>query len=287
MLRNGLTLGICFLICALLYGCGGQPAANSANSQQTDDASYAQQFTDANAALFEGTQLLDRGETDRAIALLHRAVELNPDLGEGWFKLGIAYALVETRDAAIVNEEVTPTPVPGESRPKARKTNSEIAFEKAVEAYKKQVDANPEDHAAFYNLGRAYNKLNDDNDAEKAFRQAVKLNAEDTEYQTDLGAILVKLADYREAIGPLKKAIELDPENSRAIDLLDEAEAGRRRVDYTQPKKGDKGNTNSNANTDANTVAPPENNTAPVASPKPPAPKPSVETNPSPRKTSN
>jgi tetratricopeptide (TPR) repeat protein len=241
-----------------LVGCSGSATHDNTNASDQSVPYTAAEFSDANVALAEGTKLLDSGDTDRAIIVLNRAVELNPDLAEAYFKLGIAYALVETRDAAVVGEQITPTPLPGEKRPKTIKTNSEKAFEKAVAAYKKLIDANPDDHVAYFNLGRAYNKLNEDEDAAKAYKQAVKLKPEDTEYQTDLGAILIKLAQYREAIAPLKKAIELDPENSRAIDLLDDAEAGRKRIDFVQEKKDENrvSNSNSNANSNTNTSVP-------------------------------
>lgn len=263
---------------AFLGACSSAVSDGSTAGQETP-ALPASEFTDANAALAEGTKLLDTGDTDKAIEMLGRAVELNADLAEAYFKLGIAYALIETRDAAVVDEQVTPTPLPGEKKPKVAKTNSEKAFEKAVAAYKKQIDANESDDLAYFNLGRAYNKLNEDEEAEKAFKQAVKLKPEDTEYQTDLGAILVKLAQYREAISPLKKALELDPENSRAINLLEDAEAGRKRVDFVTDKKDSKANSNTNSNSNSNTGEQPPADTKPAnvkppSSPKPPANKP-------------
>lgn len=231
-----------------LGGCSGEPSANSSGSdanQITDvNAISASQFNDANTALAEGSNLLERGETEKAIEILNQAVTLNPDLAEAYFKLGIAYSLIEARDKSIeiTESEVSPTPEPAAKKGKEKevKTESEKAFEKAVEAYKKMIDANDQDHVAYYNLGRSYNKLNEDQDAAKALRQAVKLNPEDTEYQTELGAILVKLAQYQEAIPPLKKALELDPANVRATDLLDDAEAGRRRIDFVTIKKEEK-----------------------------------------------
>ena len=269
------SVGLFLLLSLFLAGCSSAPPTNSdANSTP---ALAASEFTDANAALAEGTKLLDTGDTDRAIEVLNRAVELNPDLADAYFQLGIAYALIETRDAAVVEEQVeTPTPVPGEKKQRVATTNSEKAFEKAVAAYQKQIDANGEDHLAYFNLGRAYNKLNEDEDAAKALKQAVKLNPEDTEYQTELGSILVKLAQYREAISPLKKALELDPENSRAMNLLDDAEAGRKRIDFVPVNKDSNRNTNSNGNgsTSNTSTAPPTstNTSRPSDSKSPSAP---------------
>jgi superkiller protein 3 len=267
-----------FLVLVSLFfaGCSSAPSGNTAANANV--AASAADLTDANTALAEGTRLLDTGDTEGAIAFLNRAVELNPDLADAYFQLGIAYALIETRDAAVIEEQITPTPSPGEKTPRVATTNSEKAFEKAVDAYKKRVDANGEDHLAYFNLGRSYNKLNEDEDAARALRQAVKLNPEDTEYQTELGSILVKLAQYREALSPLRKAIELDPENSRASDLLEDAEAGRRRIDFVPVNKDANKNTNTNANTatESNTAtAPPANTNSSKPPPtRTPAPQP-------------
>jgi cytochrome c-type biogenesis protein CcmH/NrfG len=207
-------------------------------------------FTDANEALAEGKRLLDENQTEAAIDALHQAVKLNPDLAEAWFQLGIGYSLAELQMAQSGNVEEQPANVKERVKP-----NSEKAFEKAVEAYKKWIEANPKDDAAHYNLGRTYSKLMKDDEAEDAFREAVKLKPDDSDYQMELGAILIKLAKYREAIDPLKKAVELDPTNERAQELLEDAEAGRQRLDYVPPKNANSSNSqssNSNSTSNAN-----------------------------------
>ncbi len=228
-----------FIIALLFqFGCGGSGSnANNAANSAPPDLVIAD-ITDANVALTEGNRLFDANRTEDAIAAFQKAVELNPDLGEAYFKMGIAYSLIEKRDAGIV--EATPTLLPGEEPAEEKKRNSVIAFEKAVDAYKKEIDANDNNDVAYFNLGRSYNKLNKDNEAASALRQAVKLKPEDVEYQTELGAILIKLAKYNEAVPVLRKAVDLDPEYSEAVDLLEQAEAGQKRINFTmrtpQPK---------------------------------------------------
>lgn len=243
----------------LLSACSGDTPSLEAGQSAEQVTSAPQQYEDANVALADGSRFLDEGDTDRAIDALTQAVKLNPDLAEAWFKLGIAYALVEKREETMEMANV------GQDEPANKssrvKTNSEKAFEKAVAAYKKIIDANDEDDVAHFNLGRAYNKLNEDEDAAKALKQAVKLKPDDTEYQTELGAILIKLAQYHEAIAPLKKALELDPENIRAQELLEDAEAGRKRVNYTSTPKDEKKPSNSSSN--SNTAAPSDQKTPP------------------------
>ena len=196
-------------------------------------------FTDAETALAEGNKYLEEIETEKAIDALKQAVKLNPDLAEAHFQLGIAYSLreKELENAQVVEEEPTPTPGKKGKKDEPVLSNSDKSFENAAKAYEKILKKNTKDDAAYFNLGRSYNKLNKDNEAEKALRQAVKLNPEDSEYQTELGAILIKLAQYEDAVRVLKKAVELDENNSYAVDLLEKAEAGKKRIDFANKDK--------------------------------------------------
>jgi tetratricopeptide (TPR) repeat protein len=282
-----------FIIIATLTICGSgcsqdpapnaeQPAVETSTPELTIES-----VTDPNIALAEGKRLLDENQTTRAIQFLEHAVNLNPELAEAHFHLGIAYALQEMQNeqegVAIENENTNSN---DKTPPKTR---SERAFEKAVEAYEKWVDANPKDDVAYYNLGRTYSKLMKDEEAEKAFKQAVKIKPDDTEYQTELGAILVKLAKYHEAIEPLKKAVELDAENVRAEELLEDAEAGRRRLDFVSPKpdanrpaSNRSANANSESGSNSNSGTPArtsDTNTRPRPSPTGPVRKPSPSAN--------
>ncbi|MEQ1765427.1 MAG: tetratricopeptide repeat protein, partial [Pyrinomonadaceae bacterium] len=103
---NRSAASIVLLSSLFLAGCSSAPSDNSNVATATPPLSAAE-FSDANAALAEGIKLLDIGDTDRAIEILNRAVELNSDLADAYFQLGIAYALIETRDAAVIEEQVT------------------------------------------------------------------------------------------------------------------------------------------------------------------------------------
>jgi tetratricopeptide (TPR) repeat protein len=265
-----------FVLALAIHGCSGT-ATDIANVDESS-AGSAEVYTDAKLALEEGSRLLDNDEIDKAIEVLNQAVALDPGLADAYFKLGIAYALVETRDADVIEDAGTPIPGTEDTRSDAEKKNSEIAFQRAVDAYKKYIDANKDDDAAYFNLGRAYNKLNKDEEAARALRQAVKLKPDNSEYQTLLGELLIKLAQYREAITALRKALEIDPESVKAEELLEEAEAGRRRVDFTLPKTPTPKPDGEAEASDANTAPP-----ADKEKPKPPAnaePKPSLKPQP-------
>lgn len=256
----------------LLAGSGC--SKSTVNSNEVTNANVAADppfahITDANVALAEGDRLFDENQTEMAIEAYRQAVKLNPDLAEAHFKLGIAYSLLDKQNEVSGNV----TQPDANTKDGKSKTHAERAFEKAVEAYKKWIDANPKDHGGYYYLGRTYVKLLKDEEAEKAFKEAVRLKPDDTEYQTELGAILIRLAQYHEAIGPLKKAVELDPANVRAQELLEDAQAGRQRLDYVPPKNTNQAankasnsnaNANSNSNSNSNSVSrPPDANTKP------------------------
>ncbi len=232
-------------IAVFSVACGSSETANAnldvntnvAEQQQTEEIPA---YTDAATALADGNKFFDENQTEKAIEAYKQATKLNADLAEAHFKLGIAYAVLESEQELI---ETPVEPVNKEEKPKKetkeKKSNSVLAFENAVTAYKKILKENPKDDVAHFNLGRVYDRLNEDQDARKSLEQAVKLNEENTQYQTELGAVLMKLAQYDEAVRALKKAVEIDEGNAQAIELLEEAEAGKKRVDFGADKLKD------------------------------------------------
>ncbi|MBA3769271.1 MAG: tetratricopeptide repeat protein, partial [Blastocatellia bacterium] len=204
---------LALLFFSFLIGCSSAPAEDAPTEAVAEATPETQvsEIADANTALAEGNRLLDDNLTEQAIEAYKRAVELDPALGEAYFKLGIAFGLLEKEQVRSGSGDY----VPGEvNTGKNSKPQSVKMFERAVDAYKKYLAKSEKDALAHFNLGLTYNKLNLDKEAEESFENAVKLRPEDAEMQTELGGIRVKLAKYREAIAPLKKALELDPENS-------------------------------------------------------------------------
>jgi tetratricopeptide (TPR) repeat protein len=221
-----------------------QTNSNVANANSNANATAKKDetvptFTDANTALTEGNKYFDADNLEKAIDAFKQAAKLNPDLAEAYFKLGVSYALIEKKkeqEVELVPNQPIQTKTPKKNKEVLVKKDSDKAFAEAVKAYKKIIAKNPKDDTAHFNLGRSYNKLNEDKEAEKSLRQAVKLKPDDSEYQTELGAILIKFAKYDEAVGVLKKALKLDETNSQAQSLMEKAEAGKKRINYGIPK---------------------------------------------------
>lgn len=208
--------------------------AENANINAADSGEVPT-FTDADEAFAAGEKYFDANENQKAIDAYRQATKLNPDLADAHFQLGVAYALEE----ALEKEQETPTPETDTTpTPKKKKnakpelTKSEKSFENAVTAYKNIIKKDKDNALAFFNMGRSYKKLGDDKEARKALEQAAKLEPENSLYQTELGAILIDFAKYDDAVRALKKAVKLDETNLTAQELLEAAEAGKKRVDF-------------------------------------------------------
>ena len=247
-----------FIFSSVVFGSGCRWLSGSAGESNSNVpvANEPAAYADAESALAAGNKFFEEDKVEQAIEAFKQAVKMNPDLAEAYFKLGLCYSLIESEQELIVTSD---SPSDGNNTPKKeKKPNSTVAFENAVTAYKKIVGDDPKNDVAFFNLGRVLNRLNDDKESRKALESAVKLKPDDTKYQTELGAILVKLAQYDEAVRALNKALEIDDANAQALELLEKAKAGKKRVDFGAEQIKDRLQTNqpsssSNANTSANT----------------------------------
>ena len=245
-MRSFFTILFLSVSVSFLSGCGSEAAENfnqntiaeNANTNVNTAPAVSEPvpiFDNAETALTEGNKYFDAGETEKSIDAYKQAVKLNPDFAEAYFRLGVAYSLLESEEEAtrLPGEVTEPTPKAAKGKKKEpEKTNAEKAFDNAVKIYEKVVKKNPEDDIAFFYLGRSYNKLNEDDKAAKALRQAVKLNPDNVEYQTELAESLINIAEYTEAIRALKKALEMDENNLQAEELLERAQAGQKRIEF-------------------------------------------------------
>ena len=271
------------LICAvfLVSGCRpdlsdntnlveGNTNSENVNAPTPEEEIEVEDFDDAEKAYQKGKELLDESKIEPAIDALKQAAELDPDMGDAHYQLAVALALKESEEdkrVPVGSEEED-----GKKSKKEEKSDSEKSFENAVKAYKKQIAKDSKDHAAHFGLGRSYAKLYEDQKARKALERAVKLNGEDALYRTELGDVLIKLAQYPPAIKQLTKALELDEENYRAEDLLDEAKAGRKRVQFKKTPRPPKGAPSSGASSGGRKKAAKKPKDGAAAPPPPPKP---------------
>ncbi|MHC4607621.1 MAG: tetratricopeptide repeat protein, partial [Planctomycetota bacterium] len=84
-------------------------------------------------------------------------------------------------------------------------------FEEAIDALKKAVAADPDDHANHNLLGFCYYSTNRHEEAVECFRRAVEINPDSAIDWASLGSNLRDLGRREEAMEAYRKALSLDP----------------------------------------------------------------------------
>lgn len=160
----------------------------------------------AQSLIESGRELYRTDQDEKAVAAFEEATRLDPDLAEGFFRLGLAYDAI------------------------GKENEAEEAYKKSIEKYKKSFQTNDKDAEGHYNAGQAYAGLHLYSEAIREYRQATRLKPDDSDIYYDLGVALSKLANYDEAVAAFSKSLEIDPQNYRAEDALEEAREGAKRI---------------------------------------------------------
>ena len=129
----------------------------------------------------KGTQFLEEGLFEEAIASFHIVIELEPNQSWAYHYLGEALARLGK-------------------------------LEEAVTAYRKAVELKPDFCWSYHHLGDVLERQQQWEGSIIAFRQAIELNPEHFGSYLGLGKSLEKLGQLDEAITAYRRASELDPE---------------------------------------------------------------------------
>jgi tetratricopeptide (TPR) repeat protein len=131
--------------------------------------------------LSKGTQLLEDGYLEEAIASFHIVIELDPNHSWAYNYLGEALA-------------------------------KQGKLKEAVTAYRKVIELKPDFSWSYHHLGDVLEQQQQWEESVLAFRQAIQLNPEHFGSYVGLGKSLVKLGRLDEAIATYRRASELEPE---------------------------------------------------------------------------
>lgn len=223
-------------------GCSKKQANRNADvassNSATQQGAQAQPDGDARTLFDRGVDAYRHDRDQEAVEDFQRAVQLDPDFAEGYYRLGLALHVTGQKD------------------------ESDKAFADAVKAYEKLTRQEPKNSDAYYFLGLCYERLDKFEDAARALKESVRNTSEGDEGRDDkyyeLALVQYKLAQYDDAVGALNKALEINPDNYPAADLLEKAKAGAQRVDEIRKhqeqllkQKNANANTNGNANGNA------------------------------------
>ena len=174
---------------------------------------------DAQAYSNRGVAYNNKGEYNRAIADLTRAIELNPDYAEPYHNRGNIYRERGEFDQAIKDyrEAIKLKPDYVEAYHNSGTVYlSRGNFDKAVKDFSKAIKLKPDCGSAYNNRGVAHFNKNDVEDAIKDWNVAVKLKPDDAATYNNRGIAYGMKGEYDRAIEDFSKAIELNQEHAEA-----------------------------------------------------------------------
>ncbi|HJQ35225.1 MAG TPA: tetratricopeptide repeat protein [Pyrinomonadaceae bacterium] len=231
------TLAALLVFALAQAGCRGRQAAQNSNAAPANENGAQQQAAvqlpegDAHTLFDYGMDAYRHDRDEVAVAAFRRAVELDPDLAEGYYRLGLALSVTKQ------DEE------------------SEKAFQECVKAYEKRTKKDPKDSDSYYLLGICQERLGKYDDAVKSLKEAVKSSpTENDDKYYELASAHYKLAQYDESVRALNKTLEINPDNFPAQELLEQAKSGAQRVEEFRKRQQEqmRKQTNSNSNSNAN-----------------------------------
>ncbi len=129
-----------------------------------------------------GLAALKAGDSEQAVELFKRVVELEPKHRWAWNNLGRAYLQLNNLEDAIAD-------------------------------FRKQIEVNPFDEYAYNNLGRALEGQHKYPEAEQAYRKQLEINPLDTWAHKNLGELLQRQKKYSQAVQELEAAVSIRPDD--------------------------------------------------------------------------
>jgi tetratricopeptide (TPR) repeat protein len=146
-----------------------------------------------------GTELMERGRSDEAIAHHQRAVALMPDYAAGYNNLGAAQRAAGRLDDAVAS-------------------------------YRRALEIKPDFASASYNLANALLEQGKAGDSAASFRRAIEQNPNSVEAHNNLGIALAKEGDLTGAMNEFRAALAIDERSVHAHRNLGNMlfDAGRR-----------------------------------------------------------
>lgn len=217
---------------------------------------------DLSSALYfyKGNTEYEQNNYDVAIDNYKKAIDINPELSEAYYNLGVAYSKKEEIETAVTYYEKAIAIDPefteayyglgflyfkgGEFQTaiiyykKAIAIDSEFIevyinlanvysikgeIETAISYLKEAIVINPEYADAYINLGNAYSEKGDINASIASYKKAIEIEPENSDAYVNLGMSYSDKGDIEAAISSYKKAIDINSENGNGYRCLGDA----------------------------------------------------------------
>jgi len=186
------------------------PATSSA-----DSSAFEQYFKQGNTFFREKAW-------DDAIDAYNRAVQINGEVAEVHFNLGLAYFYKRlelsrtSRLSEFLEKEKHPTVESLDKFIAANEAATKALLEKEVQQWKRTIQLDDTKSAAHYMLGTHYHNIGRLNEAEQELKRAIELDPKYSNSYGVLAAVYEKLGKNDLAIEYHKKDLEIDPEDEGA-----------------------------------------------------------------------
>jgi len=169
--------------------------------------------------------LEQRSETEEAISIYNRILDIDPYKTSAWFCLGLLHFNLEhyreALDAFDFNIAINPNDTIAWLQKGHCYFNLED-YEPSIKAYKKYLADYPEDSIVTSFLGECYENCEDFDLALTCFLQAAKLNPENGDAWLGAAICLVEKEEYQKAFDYIKKSIDANPESAEGYAVLGE-----------------------------------------------------------------
>ncbi len=181
-----------------------------------------------------GLALQSRGQLDKAIAHLKRAVEIKPDYAPFHNNLGGALNDCGRFGEAIAHYEKALQLMPDLAEAHNNLGLALVAVGRPNEAiahYQRALEIKPDYAEAYYNLGNALSARGELDQAIADYQKALEINPDFADACNNLGGALLKCGRVDEAITQYEKALEINPDFAGAHYNLGLALAGRGQIE--------------------------------------------------------
>ncbi|WP_300301887.1 tetratricopeptide repeat protein, partial [Ferrovibrio sp.] len=159
------------------------------------------------------------GEAKPAAQAFKRAIQLAPQVVDGYVHLGNAYLrqgrvaqAIETYRDGLKQQQ---HPLLHFNLGVALRQSGDIPG--AIASYKTAIEQHPAYAQAYFSLGNAYRDADQTNEAEAAYRQAVALEPGFADAHANLAGLLATRQDFHGAIDSCLKAVALAPNHPHAL----------------------------------------------------------------------
>ena len=173
-----------------------------------------------------GVALADEGRYDEAIALYHKALQINPYYPNAYANLGFTLA-----KQGKIDEGITQFLKALQLKPEDHETLSNLGvalimqerYAEAIQYLSEALEINPHFAKAHNNLGVALRRQNRFQEAMNHFRRAMQLDPDYAEAYNNLGVTLAAQGRYDEAITQFSAALEINPGYTNARQNLEKS----------------------------------------------------------------